>query len=182
LIQHSHLPDKKNRIDKKNGIDKKNRIDKKNGIDKMNDFFKIQKILHKLPHKYPFLLIDRVLDIKVDKSIRALKNVSFNEPFFQGHFPGEPIMPGVLIIEAMAQAGGLLFAEGLPGNEQISAFYFMGMDKVRFRKPVFPGDQLIFEVEYLKKRTRVVKLAGKAFVDDVLVAEAQLLATIGDKK
>lgn len=91
-------------------------------------------------------------------------------------------MPGVLIIEAMAQAGGLLFAEGLPGNERISAFYFMGMDKVRFRKPVLPGDQLIFEVEYLKKRTKVVKLAGKAFVDDVLVAEAQLLATIGDKK
>jgi beta-hydroxyacyl-ACP dehydratase FabZ len=141
----------------------------------------IQKILDLLPHRYPFLLVDRVLEIEAGKKIRALKNVTFNEPFFQGHFPGTPIMPGVLIIEAMAQAGGLLFLSAENQGDEDYIFYFMAVDKVRFRKPVVPGDQLIFEAEILRKRAKAVKMATKAFVDGKVVAEAELMASVSSK-
>lgn len=140
----------------------------------------IGKILESLPHRYPFLMVDRVLEIVKDEKIVALKNVSINEPFFQGHFPQIPIMPGVLIVEAMGQVGGILVAAGLPPKEQGRLFYFMGFDKVRFRKPVTPGDQLILELKILKKRRKVIKMAGTAFVEQNIVAEAELMATFGE--
>ena len=142
----------------------------------------IQKIMQFLPHRYPFLLVDRVLELEPGVRIVALKNVTINEPFFQGHFPGQPVMPGVLIIEAMAQAGGLLAYESGPADKHGQLIYFMGMDKVRFRKPVVPGDQLIFEARIIKMRTKVAKMAGTAFVDDQLVAEAELMASFGERK
>ncbi|MEN8260397.1 MAG: 3-hydroxyacyl-ACP dehydratase FabZ [Pseudomonadota bacterium] len=141
----------------------------------------IQKIIEVMPHRYPFLLVDRVLEIVEGEKIVALKNVTINEPFFQGHFPGMPIMPGVLIVEAMAQAGGVLFLATMPQEKKDHIFYFMGMDKVRFRKPVTPGDQLIFEVSILRKRSKALKMAATASVDNKKVAEAELLATIGEK-
>jgi 3-hydroxyacyl-[acyl-carrier-protein] dehydratase len=141
----------------------------------------IQAIMNYLPHRYPFLLVDRVLEIVPGEKIIALKNVTMNEPFFQGHFPGTPIMPGVLIIEAMAQAGGVLFSSEQLKEKQGSLFYFMGMDKVKFRKPVVPGDQIIFEVKIIRQRSKVVKMAGIATVDQKIVAEAELMATIGEK-
>jgi beta-hydroxyacyl-ACP dehydratase FabZ len=124
--------------------------------------------------------VDRVLAFVKEKSIVALKNVTINEPFFQGHFPDTPIMPGVLIVEAMGQAGGMLVLLSLPPEIQGKPIYFMGFDKVRFRKPVVPGDQLILELEMLKQRSRAVKMAGIAKVDQKIVAEAQLMATYGD--
>ncbi len=148
----------------------------------MDEVFDVEKIMGFLPHRYPFLLIDRVIELVRDKRIVAIKNVTFNEPQFQGHFPGNPVMPGVLIIEAMAQAGGVLAVtssafEGRKNN----LIYFMAMDKVRFRQPVVPGDQIVFKVEVLKLKTKVAKIKGEAFVDDNLVAEAELLALIGEK-
>jgi beta-hydroxyacyl-ACP dehydratase FabZ len=140
----------------------------------------IGKILESLPHRYPFLMVDRVLEIVKDEKIVALKNVSINEPFFQGHFPQTPIMPGVLIVEAMGQAGGILVTANLSPTEQGRLFYFMGFDKVRFRKPVTPGDQLILELKILKKRRKVIKMTGTAFVEQAIVAEAELMATFGD--
>jgi len=147
-------------------------------MDKVAD---IQAIMNYLPHRYPFLLVDRVLEIVPGEKIVALKNVTMNEPFFQGHFPGTPIMPGVLIIEAMAQAGGVLFSSEQLKEKQGSLFYFMGMDKVKFRKPVVPGDQIIFEVKIIRQRSKVVKMAGTATVNQKIVAEAELMATIGEK-
>jgi len=144
--------------------------------------YDIQKILQFLPHRYPFLLVDRVLELEPGDRIVALKNVTINEPFFQGHFPGKPVMPGVLIIEAMAQAGGLLAYESSPADNHGQLIYFMGMDKVRFRKPVVPGDQLIFEAKILKLRTKVAKMTGTASVDNQLVAEAELMASFGESK
>lgn len=144
--------------------------------------YDIQKIMQFLPHRYPFLLVDRVLELEPGVRIVALKNVTINEPFFQGHFPGQPVMPGVLIIEAMAQVGGLLAYESGPADKHGQLIYFMGMDKVRFRKPVVPGDQLIFEARILKMRTKVAKMAGTAFVDNQLVAEAELMASFGENK
>ena len=141
----------------------------------------IQKILEIMPHRYPILLVDRVLDYEPEKKIVAIKNVTFNEPFFQGHFPGVPIMPGVLIVEAMAQAGGVLYLLSIPSDVKDYIMYFMAMDKVRFRKPVTPGDQLILEVEILRKRSNALKLGATASVDGNLVAEAELMATIGEK-
>ena len=137
----------------------------------------ILKIMEILPHRYPFLLLDRVLELTSD-SVVGLKNVTINEPFFQGHFPGDPIMPGVMIIEAMAQTGGVLgfsLVRHLKGN----SVYFMGMDKVRFRKPVRPGDQLLIKVQLMKQKGTIFKIKAEAFVEDQLVAEAELLATIG---
>lgn len=139
------------------------------------------EILNYLPHRYPFLLVDRVLELINDEKIVALKNVSFNEPFFQGHFPNMPIMPGVLIVEAMGQTGGILVSASLPPAEKGRVFYFMGLDKVRFRKPVVPGDQLILELNVLKKRRKVIKMAGTASVNQAIVAEAELMATFGEK-
>ena len=135
-----------------------------------------------LPHRYPFLLIDRVVELVSGERITALKNVTINEPFFQGHFPGTPIMPGVLILEAMAQAGGILALDSMPEALRGAVIYFMGMDKVRFRKPVVPGDQLIFEIRALKQRAKAVKMAGIARVEDNIVAEAEMMASFGEKK
>ncbi|MGB5985755.1 MAG: 3-hydroxyacyl-ACP dehydratase FabZ [Desulfobacterales bacterium] len=139
----------------------------------------IQQIMERLPHRYPFLLIDRVLSFKPGQSIQALKNVTLNEPFFQGHFPSTPIMPGVLIVEAMGQAGGVLASGSLPEQDHGALIYFMGIDKVRFRKPVVPGDQLILEVEFVKQRTKTFKMSAVAKVENTIVAEAQLMAGVG---
>ena len=139
----------------------------------------IREILNHLPHRYPFLLVDRILDIVPGEKILGIKNVSMNEPFFQGHFPGNPIMPGVLIVEAMAQTGGLLVLMTQKKADKGSVFYFMGIDKVKFRKPVIPGDQLLMEVRLMKMRGKVVKMSATATVDQNLVAEAELMATIG---
>jgi 3-hydroxyacyl-[acyl-carrier-protein] dehydratase len=137
--------------------------------------FDITKILELLPHRYPFLLLDRIVEIGSDEVV-GIKNVTINEPFFQGHFPGHPIMPGVLIVEAMAQAGGLLAYTLLP-QTQGQAVYFMGMDKVKFRRPVRPGDQLVLKIKLLRQRGPIFKMKGEAFVDEQLVAEGELMAT-----
>jgi beta-hydroxyacyl-ACP dehydratase FabZ len=143
--------------------------------------YPIQKIMAYLPHRYPFLLVDRVLEIVPREHIVALKNVTFNEPFFQGHFPENPIMPGVLIVEALAQAGGILAYESLPPERRGQEVYFMGFNNVKFRKPVVPGDQLIFRVNFLRQRGNAFKMAGRAEVAETLVAEAECLASIGEK-
>ena len=135
-----------------------------------------------LPHRYPFLLVDRITELELGKKIVGMKNVSANEPFFQGHFPGTPIMPGVLIVEAMAQVGGVLARLTMPEvleKDGPGELFFMAIDKVKFRRPVVPGDQLVFELEALRTGSKVWKMAGKSFVDGSLVAEALLLATIG---
>jgi 3-hydroxyacyl-[acyl-carrier-protein] dehydratase len=139
----------------------------------------IHEILEYLPHRYPFLLIDRVLECELDRRIRALKNVSVNEPFFDGHFPYYKVMPGVLIVEAMAQAAAILSfrSMGIKPDDK-SVYYFAGIDRARFKKPVMPGDQLILEVSIERTVRSVVKYAGKAYVDDALVAEAALLCTL----
>jgi 3-hydroxyacyl-[acyl-carrier-protein] dehydratase len=147
----------------------------------MEKTFDIQKIMNLLPHRYPFIMIDRILELVPGEKVVALKNVTINEPFFQGHFPGSPIMPGVLMIEAMGQAGAVLAAESLPEEEQGSLIYFMGMNNVKFRKPVVPGDQIIFEIKFLKQRAKVFKMSGMAFVDEKRVAEAELMASFGEK-
>jgi 3-hydroxyacyl-[acyl-carrier-protein] dehydratase len=132
----------------------------------------IQKIL---PHRYPFLLVDRIVDITPKMKAVGLKNVTANEQFFQGHFPGYPIMPGVLIIEAMAQVAGILaFQSGAQGN----SVYFMSIEKAKFRKPVVPGDQLRFDVNVIQHRSNVWKFSGQAFVDDQVVAEADFTAMV----
>jgi 3-hydroxyacyl-[acyl-carrier-protein] dehydratase len=136
----------------------------------------INEIMQLLPHRYPFILVDRVLEATLGESIVALKNVSINEPFFQGHFPGTPIMPGVLILEGMAQAGGLLAyitTKDMVGDKLI---YFAGLDGVRFRQTVLPGDQIIYKLRVLKNKGKIWKMAGEALVNDKLVAEAQLMA------
>lgn len=141
-----------------------------------------EDIIKILPHRYPFLFVDRILEIELGERIVGIKNVSGNEPFFQGHFPGNPIMPGVLIIEAMAQVGGVLARLSIPNvmdKEPGGGIFFISMDKVKFRKPAVPGDQIIFEVKPLRKGTRIWKVAGKAFVKDEVVAEAELVASIG---
>jgi 3-hydroxyacyl-[acyl-carrier-protein] dehydratase len=140
----------------------------------------ISEILALLPHRYPMILIDRVIDLIPGEKVVALKNVTINEPYFTGHFPTTPVMPGVLIVEAMGQAGGVLITSTLPQNKIPGAIYFMGFDHVRFRIPVIPGDQLILEVKMIKKRSNAVKMSATAMVDEKLVAEAQFLATYGD--
>ena len=135
----------------------------------------INEILNMLPHKYPFLLVDRVLEFEEAKKIVAIKNVTINEPFFQGHFPGRPIMPGVLILEAMAQAGGVLAFKSFPGMK--GSVFFTGIDGARFRKPVIPGDQLKLTVEVVKHRREIWVFEARAFVDNDIVAEARIMAT-----
>ena len=145
----------------------------------MDKTYDIQAIMDFLPHRYPFILVDRILNLVPGEKITALKNVTINEPFFRGHFPSHPIMPGVLIVEAMAQAAGVLALESVPAEKRGAPVFFMGLDKVKFRKPVVPGDQLIFEVQIIKFRSKVVKACGKAFVEGSIVAEAELMATLG---
>jgi len=135
----------------------------------------IKAILDLLPHRYPFIMVDRVLELERGKTITALKNVTMGEPFFQGHFPGEPVMPGVLILEGLAQAGAVLAymsTDSIDGK----LVFFAGLDNVRFRKVVRPGDQLIFKLELTRQKSKVTKMSGKAYVDDVLVTEADLMA------
>ena len=148
----------------------------------MESNYDIQGIMEMLAHRYPFLLIDRILEVVPGDKVTALKNVTINEPFFQGHFPGRPIMPGVLIIEAMAQAGGILAYLTGTVEQRNRLIYFMGMDKVRFRKPVLPGDQIIFEAKIIKFRSKAAKMSGVATVDNQLVAEAELMASFGESK
>jgi beta-hydroxyacyl-ACP dehydratase FabZ len=141
----------------------------------------INEIMKLLPHRYPMLLIDRILEIAEDgKRIVGLKNVSANEQFFQGHFPGAPVMPGVLIVEAMAQCAAVLFLREIEDRDR-KLFLFGGVDKARFRRPVIPGDQLILECEVLQKRASTVKVRGVAKVGDVVVAEAELLSVMVER-
>ena len=140
----------------------------------------IHEIMKVLPHRYPMLLIDRILEIEEGKRIVGLKNVTANEAFFQGHFPGAPVMPGVLIIEAMAQCGAVLFLRNIPDRET-KLFLFGGVDKARFRKPVLPGDQIIFECEVVQQRSTTVKIRGVAKVEGAVVAEAELLSVMADR-
>jgi UDP-3-O-[3-hydroxymyristoyl] N-acetylglucosamine deacetylase/3-hydroxyacyl-[acyl-carrier-protein] dehydratase len=138
-------------------------------------------IMDLLPHRYPFLLVDRITNIEEGRSCEGFKNVTINEPFFQGHFPGHPVMPAVLILEAMAQVGGMLMLNSVadPGNKLM---YFMGIDGAKFRRPVVPGDQLKFQLKLLSEKRRTMKMRGEAFVDGQLVAEAELLATVVDRR
>ncbi|HSR53000.1 MAG TPA: 3-hydroxyacyl-ACP dehydratase FabZ [Acidobacteriota bacterium] len=142
--------------------------------------FEIREILDFLPHRYPFLLVDRILDLEPGKRIVGIKNVSINEPYFQGHFPGVPIMPGVLIIEAMAQAGGILVFYTLSDRKKKLVF-LAGLEKARFRKPVVPGDQVRIEMDVLRIKSRVGRLKGKAKVDGQTVAETEMLFSLVDR-
>ncbi len=143
--------------------------------------FDINAIKKILPHRYPFLLIDKIIDFKMDEKIVGVKNVTTNEPFFEGHFPGQPVMPGVLILEAMAQTGGILLLNGIE-NPEGKLVFFMSIDKAKFRKPVTPGDQLVFELTMLNRKSKICLMAGKAFVDGNLVAEAEMMASIIERK
>jgi 3-hydroxyacyl-[acyl-carrier-protein] dehydratase len=140
---------------------------------------KIGQISNLLPHRYPFLLLDRILSCEAFKSLTAIKNVTVNEPHFQGHFPGKPIMPGVLIIEAMAQAAAILGAQSLQEKpQQESLYYLVGVDKARFRRIVEPGDQLLIEVNYISVKRNIWKFSATATVDNKLAASAEFLTTV----
>jgi len=142
---------------------------------------RIAEIMRILPHRYPFLLVDRVIEVDPDKRIVALKNVTINEPFFAGHFPGAPVMPGVLTIEAMAQAGAILGL--LEKNTDLSKtlVYFMGIDEAKFRRPIVPGDQMRIVVEVIRRKAVVWKMKGQVYVGSELAAEATLLSSIGQQ-
>ena len=143
----------------------------------MMDIKEIQKFL---PHRYPFLLVDRIVEIQPGVKVIGIKNVTINEEFFQGHFPGQPIMPGVLIIEAMAQVAGILaFHSGATPGKSV---YFMSIEKAKFRKPVVPGDQLRLEIQILQHRLNVWRFSGHALVDEKIAAEAEFAAMIMDKE
>jgi 3-hydroxyacyl-[acyl-carrier-protein] dehydratase len=137
----------------------------------------IQEILGMLPHRYPFLLIDRIVEFEPTKRLVAIKNVTINEPFFQGHFPGYPIMPGVLVVEAMAQAGGVIMMAEIPDREK-KLVVFTGIERAKFRRPVTPGDQLRIEVEVLSFKTRAGRIEGKAYVDGKLACQATLTCQV----
>jgi len=143
--------------------------------------FEISKVMDFLPHRYPFLLIDRVIELEPDKSLSALKNVTVNEPFFQGHFPGQPIMPGVLILEAMAQATGLLAFSSMNDGHESKLYMLVGMDKVRFRGQVVPGDQLILNVHLKRNMRGIGMFECEALVDGTVVAEAELMCSAQDR-
>lgn len=142
----------------------------------MMDSREIQSLL---PHRFPFLLVDRIIELEPNVKITGLKNVTINEPFFQGHFPDYPVMPGVLIIEAMAQIAGILaYRSGVQGD----TMYFMSIEKAKFRRPVIPGDQLLFKLNVLQQRGSVWKFSGEAFVDEKLVSEVEFTAMIRDRE
>jgi beta-hydroxyacyl-ACP dehydratase FabZ len=141
----------------------------------------ITDIMKLLPHRYPMLMVDRIVELEPEKRIVGLKNVTINEEFFQGHFPGVPVMPGVLIVEAMAQAGAVMAMRSPTFDPATKVIYFMALDKVKFRKPVVPGDQLRLEVVPLRKGAAIWKMAGKALVDGQVVCEAEFLASIVDR-
>lgn len=143
--------------------------------------FDINAIKKILPHRYPILLVDKIIDFKLDESIVGVKNVTANEPFFEGHFPGQPIMPGVLILEGMAQTGGILLLNGVenPGDKLV---FFMAINNAKFRKPVLPGDQLVFELTMVSRKSRICQMKGRAFVEGNLVAEAEMMASIVDRQ
>ena len=139
----------------------------------------IHEILDHLPHRYPFVLIDRVVSMEIGKEITALKNVSVNEPFFPGHFPYHPVMPGVLVVEALAQAAAILSFKTMGGkSDDKSVYYFVGIDGARFKRPVSPGDQLVLEVSILKSKHSIWKYAAQAKVNDQVAAEAELMCTL----
>lgn len=141
----------------------------------------IKQIMEKLPHRYPFLLVDRVIDYEKGKWIKAIKNVTVNEPFFQGHFPGEPIMPGVLMVEALAQLGGVLALLDVDAKDKLA--FFMTIDAVKFRKPAVPGDQLVMRVEVLKVvKNSIFKTRGEVSVDGKVICEGELMCAVVDKK
>jgi len=148
----------------------------------MDTIKQIKEIMKHLPHRYPFVMVDRVVELEPGHRIVTLKNVTINEPFFQGHFPGNPIMPGVLILEAMAQSAGVLTFESLPPEKRNILVYFMGIDRARFRRMVVPGDQLVIEIILKRLKTRAVKVTGQARVDGELAVEAELMASIGEKE
>ncbi len=139
----------------------------------MIDIYEIRKLL---PHSYPFLLVDKIIEFEPSKRIVGIKNVTFNEPFFTGHFPDKPIMPGVLILEAMAQTGGVLAFKSIPGME--GSVFFTGIDEARFRKPVIPGDQLKMIVEVVRHRREIWVFNGQALVDKDIAAEARIMAML----
>jgi len=134
-----------------------------------------------LPHRYPFLLVDRILELELGKRVVGIKNVTVNEPFFPGHFPGHPIMPGVLIVEAMAQVGCVLLMRSLDARAEKKVMYFTGIDRARFRRPVVPGDQIRFEVEILQLRRQVCRMKGGAYVEGKLVADAEMTSVLVDR-
>lgn len=143
----------------------------------------IEEILTLLPHRYPFLLVDRVISVNLGKSLVAIKNVTYNEPFFQGHFPGKPIFPGVLILEAMAQATGILAFKSVGKLADGELYYFAAIDEARFKRPVMPGDQLVLEVEFIKERRGVARFKGVAKVDGEIACEASMMCArrrVGD--
>jgi 3-hydroxyacyl-[acyl-carrier-protein] dehydratase len=139
--------------------------------------FDIQEIMGLLPHRYPFLLIDKVVEFEPQKRLVAIKSVTINEPFFQGHFPGYPIMPGVLVVEAMAQAGGIIMTANMPDRDR-KLVVFSGIERAKFRRPVVPGDQLRIEVDVLAFRSRAGRIEGKAYVDGKLACEATLTCQV----
>jgi beta-hydroxyacyl-ACP dehydratase FabZ len=140
--------------------------------------FRIQEIMELLPHRYPFLLVDRIVEWDPGKRIVGIKNVTINEPFFQGHFPGHPIMPGVLIVEALAQTGGILALKAMGGKKRIA--YFTGIDNCKFRRPVVPGDQIRLEITVIAHKGPVWKMHGEALVDGAVAAKGDVTATIPD--
>jgi len=167
-------------VKKLRSLYQKKQIANKYQKNKSEAFLDINGIMKIMPHRYPFLLIDRIIDLEPEKKVVAIKNVTINEPFFMGHFPGHPIMPGVMILEAMAQAGGILMLNAIEQPET-KVVYFMSIDGVKFRKPVGPGDQLRFELDMVSFRRNTCRMNGKTYVDDTLVAEATFMAAVIDR-